>query len=152
MDDSAHGPTWPQAPLDADLVIAVAVGGAAGSVVRWLLAELIPAEPGQFAWSTVIVNLVGSALVGVLAGLRPRWPRSRLVYDVLTVGVLGGFTTFSAYALYGTWLIEYSRYWPAAGFLIGSVLAGVVAAALGLVVGARVGRRPLPSDEPAGRS
>ena len=130
-----------QAPLDVDLVMAVAMGGAVGSVLRWLLAEVLPNRPGEFPWATLIVNLLGSALLGLLAGLRPRYPRSDLLYTVLTVGVLGGFTTFSTYALHGTWLIENSRWALAAVFLVGSALAGVALAAAGLALGARLARR-----------
>lgn len=142
MDRPAATSARGQAPLDADLVMAVAMGGAVGSVLRWLLAELLPTQPGQFPWSTLLVNIAGSALLGVIAGLRPRWPRSDLVYTVLTVGVIGGFTTFSTYALQGTWLIEHSRWMQAALFLVGSTLAGVGVAAAGLLLGSRLARRP----------
>lgn len=151
MDRSAASGTRGQPPLNADLVMAVAMGGAAGSVLRWMLAEMLPTQPGQFPWSTLIVNVVGSALLGVLAGLRPRWPRSDLVYTVLTVGVLGGFTTFSTYALHGAWLIEHSGWAQAVLFLLGSTLAGVAAAALCLVLGSRLSRSPVP-DPPAVRA
>ena len=140
-------PAWREAPLDVDLVMAVGAGGAVGSLLRWLLAEVIPNQPGEFPWSTYLVNVLGSALLGLLAGLRPRWPRSPQLYTVLTVGVLGGFTTFSTFALQGSWLIEHAKFTQAAAFLIGSVLLGVVAAALGLLAGARLRGAPEPGED-----
>ena len=149
MDRPAAPTARGQAPLDVDLVMAVALGGAAGSLLRWLLAETWPTPPGQFPWTTLAVNLLGSALLGVLAGIRPRWPRSDQLYAVLTVGVLGGFTTFSTYALHGTWLIQHSRWALAAVFLVGSALAGVALAAAGLAAGAALARRTgEPAPEP----
>lgn len=124
--------------LDLDLVMAVGMAGALGSALRWLLAEVWPVLPGEFPWSTIIVNVVGSAALGVLVGLRPSWPLSRRAYHVLSAGLLGGFTTFSTYALQGVWMLERGQLLGAAGWLVGCVVAALVAAALGWSLGRRL--------------
>lgn len=76
----------------------VALGGMVGSVARWLLEGVLPAGPG-LPWGTLVVNVLGSAALAwlvVLAGRRdlPGW-----VAPGLGTGLLGGFTTFSTYAV-----------------------------------------------------
>lgn len=133
--------------LDIDLVMSVGMAGALGSLLRWLLAEVWPVLPGEFPWATLIVNVVGSALLGMLVGLRLRWPVSGRTYQVLTVGFLGGFTTFSTYTLQGLWLLERAHYLAAGAWLLGSVAAGLVAAGLGWLLGRRLSGtdQPVPA-------
>ncbi|EPH46179.1 putative protein CrcB like protein [Streptomyces aurantiacus JA 4570] len=80
---------------------AVAVGGAAGAAARYGAGLLWPDEPGAFPWTTFGVNAVGCALIGVLMVLvtGARAPVHPLVRPFLATGVLGGFTTFSTYAV-----------------------------------------------------
>ncbi|MFC7728082.1 fluoride efflux transporter FluC [Actinomadura keratinilytica] len=79
---------------------AVSAGGAAGAVARHGLTAAFPHAPGGFAWATFGVNTAGCLLIGVLmvaiTEIRQAHP---LVRPFLGVGVLGGFTTFSAYAV-----------------------------------------------------
>ncbi|MFE1783973.1 fluoride efflux transporter FluC, partial [Streptomyces sp. NPDC059506] len=78
---------------------AVAVGGALGAAARHGAALLWPVPAGAFPWSTLGVNAVGSGLIGVLMVLvAERGAGHPLVRPFLGTGVLGGFTTFSAYA------------------------------------------------------
>lgn len=79
------------------LVGACAVGGAVGSLARWGVAELWPGTPTVFPWSTFAVNVVGCLLLGLLLGSPAGQDPLRRVF--LGAGVLGGFTTFSTYAL-----------------------------------------------------
>ncbi|MES2710402.1 MAG: fluoride efflux transporter CrcB [Pseudomonadota bacterium] len=82
--------------MTATGVLCVALGGALGSVARYLLTLLAVAQLGAgFPWGTLAINIAGSALIGVAAGLGAsgEW---RLF---LVTGVLGGFTTFSAFSL-----------------------------------------------------
>ena len=123
--------------------LAVAVGGALGALARWLVGEgVLAIDPSTagFPWSTLLVNVVGCALIGVLAplvvGARP-W-----VAGFVVTGFLGGFTTYSAFAEETFILLE-------RGDLMGVVLAGgyvlaTVAATSGAVaLGLRLSpRRP----------
>lgn len=84
---------------------AVALGGATGSLLRWGVEVALPAAPGAVPWSTLLVNVVGSALLGatvVLLGQGALWAGRRAF---LTTGLLGGFTTFSTYAVQAAVLV-----------------------------------------------
>ena len=88
-----------------------------------------------FPFGTLIVNLLGSFLIGLLAGyfaFRPGVPQDVRLF--LTTGILGGFTTFSAFSLDGALLIERHAYALAAVYMVGSVVAGLVALFLGLAL------------------
>ena len=80
----------------------VALGGASGSVLRWALSSWIARlhEPSRFPWGTLAVNLLGSFAIGALLTLA--FERGALPTPfrlLLVTGVLGGFTTFSAFSL-----------------------------------------------------
>ncbi|MFF1558170.1 CrcB family protein [Streptomyces sp. NPDC058279] len=113
------------------VLAAVAAGGAVGASARYGLALLWPAGPGAFPWATFWTNVVGCALIGVLMVLISEGGRTAphpLVRPFVGVGVLGGFTTFSTYA------VDFSRLLDegAAGAALG--YAGLtVVAALGAV-------------------
>ncbi len=79
------------------LLGACAVGGALGSLARWGVAEVWPGTPTVFPWSTFAVNVVGCLLLGLLLGSTAGQDPLRRAF--LGAGVLGGFTTFSTYAL-----------------------------------------------------
>lgn len=82
--------------VSAASLLLVAFGGAAGSVARHLVALLAAAQLGAgFPWGTLAVNIIGSALIGIAAGLGLQGD-ARLL---LVTGFLGGFTTFSAFSL-----------------------------------------------------
>jgi CrcB protein len=96
-----------------------------------------------FPFGTLIVNIVGSFLMGALAGyfaFRPGMPQHLRLF--LTTGILGGFTTFSAFSLDAALLIERNSYALAAGYVIGSVGVSLAALFLGLAIFER--RIPLP--------
>ncbi|PSK93645.1 camphor resistance protein CrcB [Murinocardiopsis flavida] len=78
----------------------VAAGGALGALGRHAVAVALPHAPGEFGWATLVVNLSGCALIGVLMELLAhRRPGSRLIRPFFGAGVLGGYTTFSAAVL-----------------------------------------------------
>ncbi|TYO88284.1 fluoride efflux transporter CrcB [Oceanicella actignis] len=112
----------------------VAAGGALGALLRFLVVRWSGRAFGMdFPWGTAIVNVAGSVLMGVLAVvLMERAPGAwqRFAPFAMT-GVLGGFTTFSAFSLDAAFLIERGRFGAAAAYMAGSV--GL--ALLGLVLG-----------------
>jgi CrcB protein len=96
-----------------------------------------------FPFGTLIVNIVGSFAIGLFAGyfaFRPGIGQHMRLF--LTTGLLGGFTTFSAFSLDAALLIERHHYALAAGYVAGSVLASVIALFVGLALFER--RIPLP--------
>ena len=108
-----------------------AVGGALGALARWAVAEILP-SPGGWPWATLLVNLTGCLLFGVLiALLAARSPEPPWVRPFLAVGVLGGYTTCSAFAVEVVGLTEAGHPVPAIGYVVVSVLGGVLAVAAG---------------------
>lgn len=120
----------------AGLLPVIALGGALGSLARWGLAEALPHRPSEVAWGTVIANVAGSLLLGLLmAFVLDVWSERRYVRPFLGVGVLGGFTTFSTYELDTRGLLASHHPWLALAYLGGSVLLALVAVAAGAVAG-----------------
>jgi CrcB protein len=118
----------------ADVLAVIAAGGALGSLARWGLGEAVPNAHDRVAWSTLTVNVSGAFLLGLLMVLvLDVWPPSRYVRPFLAVGVLGGFTTFSTYMLDTRHLLAAGEPARAAGYLFGTLLAGLVAVWLGVV-------------------
>ena len=112
-------------------ILQVAAGGALGASGRFLTqrAALAWFGPG-FPWGTLIVNVAGSVAMGALAVLLAR--KGGAAAPFLMTGLLGGFTTFSAYSLDVATLIERGALGPAAGYALGSVLLSVGGLFLGL--------------------
>ena len=96
-----------------------------------------------FPYGTLIVNVAGSFLMGVLAGyfaFRPGIGQHMRLF--LTTGVLGGFTTFSSFSLDAALLVERHAYGLAAGYMVGSVVASVSALFFGLAIFRTAGHLP----------
>ncbi|GCB52353.1 fluoride efflux transporter CrcB [Streptomyces sp. NL15-2K] len=84
----------------APVVAVVAFGGALGATARYAAALWWPAQPGGFPWATFWTNVVGCAVIGVfMVVITDVWAAHRLVRPFFGTGVLGGFTTFSTYAV-----------------------------------------------------
>ncbi|MFF5701508.1 CrcB family protein [Streptomyces sp. NPDC012794] len=117
------------------VLAAVAAGGAVGASARYGAALLWPAGPGAFPWATFWTNATGCALIGVLMVLISEGGRSAphpLLRPFAGVGVLGGFTTFSAYAADFSRLLDEREAGTAlayAGLTVAAALAAVWAAA-----------------------
>ena len=118
-------------------LLAVATGGGIGSVLRYLVgfAAIQRFGPG-FPWGTLIVNVTGSFAIGVIAELAQSralgiTPWMRLF---IAVGVLGGYTTFSTFALDTLTLVGERAPWVALAYGAGSVLLGLAAAAAGVTL------------------
>ncbi|MFE3942673.1 fluoride efflux transporter CrcB [Streptomyces sp. NPDC059118] len=82
------------------VVAVVALGGATGASARYGASLIWPTAPGGFPWTTLVVNVVGCAVIGVfMVVISEAWSAHRLVRPFFGTGVLGGFTTFSTYAV-----------------------------------------------------
>ncbi|MEU9120419.1 CrcB family protein [Streptomyces sp. NPDC048506] len=106
----------------------VAAGGAIGATARYGASLLWPSGAGAFPWTTLVVNAVGCALMGVLMVLIAEvWSSHRLLRPFLGTGILGGFTTFSAYAVDIQRLVGARQPLLALAYLAGTLLAALVA-------------------------
>ncbi|CUR55379.1 Camphor resistance protein CrcB [metagenome] len=109
-------------------VLAVAVGGALGAVVRWALGELV-VEGSGFPWTTFAINVTGSfllALLPAMAAVR----RHPLLPLFLGTGVLGGYTTLSTYAEQSRALLASGHATVALAYLLGTLASCVVAVSI----------------------
>jgi len=113
---------------------AVAIGGAAGAVMRWLVASGVQKMAGgAFPWGTFTVNALGSFLLGFLfVWLIERSTASELVRLAITVGFLGAFTTFSTYSLESIRLLQEGAFSLAFGNIMGQVVACLLLTWLGI--------------------
>ncbi|RBY76660.1 fluoride efflux transporter CrcB [Blastococcus sp. TF02-09] len=113
--------------------VAAALGGALGALARWGVTEALPSDPGAWPWATLLVNLSGCLALGLVLGLvLPRHPGSAWLRPFLATGVLGGYTTYSAFAVETVQLGEAGRPGAALGYVLASVAGGVAASAAGL--------------------
>ncbi|HEY0927698.1 fluoride efflux transporter CrcB [Brevundimonas sp.] len=116
----------------------VAAGGALGAMARYGLGRLLPVT-GGWPWPTLTANILGGLLMGVLTG----WLAFRggahgeSLRLFAAVGVLGGFTTFSAFSLETVLMIERRQFAMAGGYVAISVAASVIALFIGLILARR---------------
>lgn len=118
----------------------VGIGGFLGANARyWIGRAIVERYGAAFPWGTLVVNLTGAFLIGVIAQVlllrqddSPAW---RLL---LVVGVLGGYTTFSSYTLEIVALLQSDRLWRALAYLTVSNLAGIALCLLGVTLGRRM--------------
>jgi CrcB protein len=114
----------------------VALGGALGSMARFEVASWFVQRFGTtFPWGTFVINVVGSFCIGVvLAHATSRAAFNPYLRTFLTVGILGGFTTFSAFSFEAYALAARGAIYAAIAYAGGSVLLGIVAASLGVAL------------------
>ena len=114
-----------------DVVTAVGLGGSIGALSRYGLDTAFPVGGGRFPWTTLGINVGGCAALGVVLYIVfERRPPSRLLRPFLAIGVLGGFTTFSTFAVE---VVQRAQVYPgiAITYLAASVLGGPLAVLAG---------------------
>ena len=107
-------------------VLSVALGGALGAVLRYLVGLAV-----AFPLGTLTVNVAGSLIIGIVWALFNAKGLQAWLPFIMT-GVLGGFTTFSAFSLHTVRLVEAGRLAAAGGYVMASVLLSLAACAVGL--------------------
>jgi fluoride exporter len=120
----------------------IAIGGALGSVARYWCAVVAARLFGEtFPWGTLIVNIVGSFIIGffaTLTGPDGRFVAGTLVRQFVMIGICGGYTTFSAFSLQTLDLIQDGDWLRAGGNIVGSVVLCLIAVWLGQVAAAGI--------------
>lgn len=117
--------------------LAVAAGGALGAVLRYGVIQqlMMRLHPQPFPFGTMLVNIIGSALIGVLMAKYAAGGLSDHARLLLVTGVLGGFTTFSAFSFDVLELLQRGQHTQAAAYIAGSVVLSLAACALGYFYG-----------------
>ena len=132
------GPAAP--PRLAPVVAAVAVGGIVGAEARYGLAVALPHAPGAWPWATLLANVSGCLLIGVLMVLvTERFRAHPLARPLLGVGVLGGYTTFSTYAVDAVTTAGAGRPGLALAYVAVTPLLALAAAAAGIAATRAIG-------------
>lgn len=110
-------------------------GGALGSAARAGIGVWFPTPTGRFPATLLVINITGSFLLGLYLVRRERAISARWSIQFWAIGVLGSFTTFSAFSLDVSRLVTTGHPIKAAGYVVASIIGGLLAASLGQQVG-----------------
>lgn len=121
-------------------ILYVALGGGIGAAGRYMLGNAMTHLMGtSFPWGTLIANVLGGFLMGLLVGwLAFKLSGAENLRLFLGVGVLGGFTTFSSFSLESLRMIENKAYAMAAGYMSASVVLSIMAVFIGLMIARKI--------------
>ena len=137
--DLLDEPMLPLLGLSAPTLVAIFVGGALGTVARYLLEARHPLAPGAFPWVTLLVNLTGSFAIGLLMPLTEDVShRLRALRPLLLVGFLGGWTTYSTLAVDATLLARHGAVASCLAYLAATVTGGLALVVAGHALGRRL--------------
>jgi CrcB protein len=141
----------PSVPPSAPRVVAaIAAGGFLGGPTRYLLGRAFPTAPHTFPATTFVINVTGSFILAVLlVCVIEVWPPTRYVRPFGAVGFLGAYTTFSTWMVDTDRLLAAGRYGLAVLDVVGSLLSGLVATALGIFLTRAVLVRRSPGRSPS---
>lgn len=122
----------PGRPSDLRTALAVAIGGVLGAFARWGIVLAVPWSPPSLPTATLVVNLLGCLVIGVLLtwwteGTPPAW----WVRPFAAVGFVGGFTTFSTFAVEGVRLVDAGATGMAASYITVSIVLGLLLVHIG---------------------
>ncbi len=124
----------------------VALGGALGSVARYWMTNWVAMLTGpRFPWGTIIINIVGSFVIGFVAYLTTPIGRVPISFDVrafVLAGICGGFTTFSSFSLQTLELARTGYWFQAGANIVLSVVLCLAAVWAGYAIGAATGGHP----------
>ena len=121
--------------LSMPMLLAVAGGGAIGSVARYVVGVVMLRSSSGFPLSTLLINVAGSFFIGLFARLFYAPDHHQVLRVALTVGICGGFTTFSAFSAETVTMLQQGKVGRAALYVMVSLVAGMLATFAGLMVG-----------------
>ena len=121
-------------------IVLVALGGAIGAVARYGISQFMVRSIGNgMPWGTFSANVLGSLLLGLLFGWLAFKPEGADNWRLfIGTGALGGFTTFSTLSMETVWMIERKAYLQASSYAVGSLVFGIAAAFIGLIIARKV--------------
>jgi CrcB protein len=131
-------PAVPRLGLSLAVILVIALGGALGTLARFLLDTAFVEGSGHFPTVTLVINLSGSLAIGLLVPVVVKWtPRQPLLRPFLVVGILGGWTTYSALAVGAITLLQNGHAALSFLYLAATLVGGTALVVLGDAVGRR---------------
>ena len=116
-------------------IIAVGAGSFIGGIARYLVSLVMKGISKGFPWATLLVNLSGCLIIGLLWGFLSRNASESTSWGLfLTVGLCGGFTTFSTFSKEALTMLQTGQIWGFASYIALSILAGIALVALGYYI------------------
>lgn len=117
-------------------ILYIFLGGGTGSVLRYLIQLLISKNTASaFPVATFLINITGSILIGIFFTLSERFNLAGEIRLLLTVGLCGGFTTFSTFSADNLNLLRDGYYFTFSFYILGSILLGIAGTLLGIWLG-----------------
>jgi fluoride exporter len=130
------------------VLLAIALGAALGAPTRYGVAQVIHVAPGSFPWSTFVVNVTGSFVLGMsMALILERFPPSRYLRPFVATGFLGAYTTYSTFAVETDLLVKQGHAAIGVAYAAASLVTGFAAVWAGIWV-ARTAPLPYRGGEP----
>jgi len=121
--------------FNVKILLLIGSGGFVGSVLRYVVSQSVQNKfLSSFPYGTMSVNIIGSLLIGVVYGLVEKGNLSPEARLFLATGILGGFTTFSAFTLDALNLLQEGLWLESVSYILLSVVLGVAAAFLGIFI------------------
>jgi CrcB protein len=120
--------------MSLQILLLIGTGSFIGGILRYLLSyPFLHRYPHGFPWGTLLVNILGCLVIGMLYGYAERWYFPKEWRLFLATGLLGGFTTFSAFSNETITLFQNGQTFSAIAYVASSVLLGLTATFLGLM-------------------
>ena len=117
-------------------IIAVGAGSFIGGIARYLVSLAMKGISKGFPWATLLVNLLGCLIIGLLWGFLSRNASESTSWGLfLTIGLCGGFTTFSTFSKEALTMLQTGQIWGFSSYIAISILAGIALVALGYYIG-----------------
>lgn len=121
------------------VLLVIAAGGALGALLRYQLDRWWPSPVPQFPWTTLLVNVSGCLVIGgFMVMITERWSPHALVRPFVGTGVLGGYTTFSTYAVDIVILVRAGHLATAGLYLLLTLIGALLAVTLGMLITRRL--------------
>jgi CrcB protein len=117
------------------IILSIGLGSFVGGISRYLLTQFINSKfNSTFPFGTMLVNIVGCFLIGIVLGIFNNGSISNEWRLILTTGLLGGFTTFSTFSYETIYMLQHNEILNAVIYAVISIIVGVLATLFGLVV------------------
>jgi len=117
------------------IILAIGAGSFIGGVLRYLLSQLVQTKfLSTFPFGTLTVNIIGCFLIGLVFGLTDRGNLTQEWRLFLATGLIGGFTTFSAFSIESFSLFRDGQFFYATAYISSSVVAGIIATFIGFAI------------------